>query len=158
MCIPNHRRLRCAHASPALQRSMVLVDGRHHHCTNVERFLVPVVGHVRQYVAHTCETFLAAVRIGSHVTGDGIGRLRPPWEPLTRRYVGVIVMAEQEVAGFINVPRPVLDRKSTRLNSSHLGISYAVFCLKKKKLMAGFSWGLGMVFAWGYLWGVVVLD
>src|SRR5256885_11001369 len=27
----------------------------------------------------------------------------------------------------------VLDRKSTRLNSSHLVISYAVFCLKKKK-------------------------
>src|SRR5258705_12914270 len=26
------------------------------------------------------------------------------------------------------------DRKSTRLNSSHLGISYAVFCLKKKKI------------------------
>src|ERR1035438_10607190 len=29
--------------------------------------------------------------------------------------------------------RHILDRKSTRLNSSHLGISYAVFCLKKKK-------------------------
>src|SRR5262245_63824947 len=28
------------------------------------------------------------------------------------------------------------DRKSTRLNSSHLGISYAVFCLKKKKKKA----------------------
>src|SRR5437899_6769337 len=28
---------------------------------------------------------------------------------------------------------PQIDRKSTRLNSSHLGISYAVFCLKKKK-------------------------
>src|ERR1039458_10672750 len=27
--------------------------------------------------------------------------------------------------------RPSIDRKSTRLNSSHLGISYAVFCLKK---------------------------
>src|SRR5262245_38345624 len=27
----------------------------------------------------------------------------------------------------------MVDRKSTRLNSSHLGISYAVFCLKKKK-------------------------
>src|ERR1035441_10842993 len=26
------------------------------------------------------------------------------------------------------------DRKSTRLNSSHLGISYAVFCLKKKEI------------------------
>src|SRR5258705_8701497 len=39
----------------------------------------------------------------------------------------------------INNPRPaspsssMADRKSTRLNSSHLGISYAVFCLKKKK-------------------------
>src|SRR3712207_8666637 len=30
-----------------------------------------------------------------------------------------------------NVPYP--DRKSTRLNSSHANISYAVFCLKKKK-------------------------
>src|SRR5882724_13167298 len=31
-------------------------------------------------------------------------------------------------------PAPRADRKSTRLNSSHLGISYAVFCLKKKKI------------------------
>src|SRR6266511_4549577 len=30
-------------------------------------------------------------------------------------------------------PRAVRDRKSTRLNSSHVKISYAVFCLKKKK-------------------------
>src|SRR5690606_41995802 len=29
--------------------------------------------------------------------------------------------------------REMLDRKSTRLNSSHVKISYAVFCLKKKK-------------------------
>src|SRR5947199_1187847 len=32
------------------------------------------------------------------------------------------------------------DRKSTRLNSSHLGISYAVFCLKKK-ILAFFIFG-----------------
>src|SRR5262245_63934673 len=33
----------------------------------------------------------------------------------------------------LNLPPPgSRDRKSTRLNSSHLGISYAVFCLKKK--------------------------
>src|SRR5437870_8600159 len=31
------------------------------------------------------------------------------------------------------------DRKSTRLNSSHVAISYAVFCLKKKKLMRRFE-------------------
>src|SRR3712207_8696464 len=33
-------------------------------------------------------------------------------------------------------PHPRLDRKSTRLNSSHANISYAVFCLKKKKTSA----------------------
>src|SRR2546429_5673842 len=32
-----------------------------------------------------------------------------------------------------NTPAPLGDRKSTRLNSSHGYISYAVFCLKKKK-------------------------
>src|SRR2546426_6109019 len=32
----------------------------------------------------------------------------------------------------------VLDRKSTRLNSSHLVISYAVFCLKKKKVLKSY--------------------
>src|SRR5690625_7106346 len=34
---------------------------------------------------------------------------------------------------FIMVQTGILDRKSTRLNSSHVAISYAVFCLKKKK-------------------------
>src|SRR3712207_7349672 len=32
----------------------------------------------------------------------------------------------------VRVPRGTQDRKSTRLNSSHANISYAVFCLKKK--------------------------
>src|SRR5437773_8869817 len=35
--------------------------------------------------------------------------------------------------GKVMVGRRRLDRKSTRLNSSHITISYAVFCLKKKK-------------------------
>src|SRR5258705_9091862 len=34
------------------------------------------------------------------------------------------------------------DRKSTRLNSSHLGISYAVFCLKKKNPLVALKGGL----------------
>src|SRR3712207_8385625 len=33
--------------------------------------------------------------------------------------------------------QPLPDRKSTRLNSSHANISYAVFCLKKKITLAG---------------------
>src|SRR5437868_15147993 len=34
---------------------------------------------------------------------------------------------------FVGGPEAIQDRKSTRLNSSHVSISYAVFCLKKKK-------------------------
>src|SRR5215510_11356371 len=34
-------------------------------------------------------------------------------------------------------PRSAQDRKSTRLNSSHVAISYAVFCLKKKTNVVG---------------------
>src|SRR2546426_4148406 len=41
------------------------------------------------------------------------------------------VSIKSRVAG--QVVKVHLDRKSTRLNSSHLVISYAVFCLKKKK-------------------------
>src|SRR5205814_8159754 len=44
--------------------------------------------------------------------------------PLEHVRLGVLVLDKIGDAG---------DRKSTRLNSSHLGISYAVFCLKKKK-------------------------
>src|SRR3712207_8332353 len=44
---------------------------------------------------------------------------------LLRRNVGHVGAALPEP--------PYLDRKSTRLNSSHANISYAVFCLKKKK-------------------------
>src|SRR5690625_6124869 len=37
------------------------------------------------------------------------------------------------MAGIKTTRMPHQDRKSTRLNSSHVAISYAVFCLKKKK-------------------------
>src|SRR3712207_8624405 len=48
------------------------------------------------------------------------------------RLAHVLVNLGQVVAElFAGVPEP--DRKSTRLNSSHANISYAVFCLKKKK-------------------------
>src|SRR4051812_49903070 len=45
--------------------------------------------------------------------------------------VGVVVRAEVDELGQPDQPRAP-DRKSTRLNSSHMSISYAVFCLKKK--------------------------
>src|SRR5437868_12659018 len=37
------------------------------------------------------------------------------------------------IAGGLHLGLALSDRKSTRLNSSHVSISYAVFCLKKKK-------------------------
>src|SRR3712207_7617912 len=57
-------------------------------------------------------------------------------EPEQRR-AGQVV-APERAAGHLGAGRvePLLgpeDRKSTRLNSSHANISYAVFCLKKKK-------------------------
>src|SRR2546426_5984596 len=60
---------------------------------------------------------------------------RPPWPiPLARfrvkRHFIIILGASMCGAGDAVFLK---DRKSTRLNSSHLVISYAVFCLKKKK-------------------------
>src|SRR3712207_7329908 len=40
-----------------------------------------------------------------------------------------------ELELYAQIPRNARDRKSTRLNSSHANISYAVFCLKKKHLV-----------------------
>src|SRR5690554_7390562 len=43
------------------------------------------------------------------------------------------VMLQQTTVATVKSSMTSLDRKSTRLNSSHVRISYAVFCLKKKK-------------------------
>src|SRR5690349_24000403 len=52
--------------------------------------------------------------------------------PILGRLVGGIVDGAQVVDQPAAVGRDARDRKSTRLNSSHVEISYAVFCLKKK--------------------------
>src|SRR3989442_15535374 len=52
--------------------------------------------------------------------------------PRTRRYPGGAVGRIEDSAVIRRAVR-CRDRKSTRLNSSHVRISYAVFCLKKKK-------------------------
>src|SRR5438067_5893687 len=48
---------------------------------------------------------------------------------LLKVYAGKDLSLELAIA-----PATLLDRKSTRLNSSHVSISYAVFCLKKKNV------------------------
>src|SRR3712207_6890738 len=77
-----------------------------------------------------------------------LGALDPPVERLARRPVrlqllheGRLIVHQATCLGGVvhsaarahGAPRSfVRDRKSTRLNSSHANISYAVFCLKKK--------------------------
>src|SRR2546426_12524522 len=57
-----------------------------------------------------------------------------PYTTLFRSYIFRTFDSENATAGRGPLqPAPRGDRKSTRLNSSHLVISYAVFCLKKKK-------------------------
>src|SRR3712207_8369490 len=79
---------------------------------------------------------------------DGVGRRMrdgAPRHPVVLRVVGVL--DDSRASPLLHEPKPVgpvversgqdhadhpRDRKSTRLNSSHANISYAVFCLKKK--------------------------
>src|SRR5690625_5532388 len=67
------------------------------------------------------EAIHAGVTIICTIHGNTIDELkkRPSLQPLFHEQVFQRII--------------VLDRKSTRLNSSHVAISYAVFCLKKKK-------------------------
>src|SRR5205807_7777843 len=58
-----------------------------------------------------------------------------PYTTLFRSEIPVFCY-EPRLGDAIGACRMCLDRKSTRLNSSHLVISYAVFCLKKKNLAA----------------------
>src|SRR5262245_64234030 len=91
-------------------------------------------------------TTLALALAASSFAGCGASAEQPHVEVATRKQIPVPVCTMQlapvrastkgkalvrslEPEQWMSVHR---DRKSTRLNSSHLGISYAVFCLKKK--------------------------
>src|SRR2546426_5587573 len=95
----------------------------------------------------TVEDVAAVPRVRAHLAGPTplVHRLRPG---VARQHLGALDLVERVVEGFLLdhdrlalaaehhrqlLPLEARDRKSTRLNSSHLVISYAVFCLKKKK-------------------------
>src|SRR4051812_49740284 len=61
---------------------------------------------------------------------------RPLRRALIRLHLNPNEYGVTVLAAVVFIP---LDRKSTRLNSSHMSISYAVFCLKKKKFILTIS-------------------
>src|SRR5690348_17755571 len=81
-------------------------------------------------------TVVSAIPAAALVTG----RLVPPAQLLRGSAAGGVILIVGGLAALALVPSVDIvwtfapqDRKSTRLNSSHPSISYAVFCLKKKK-------------------------
>src|SRR5690554_7266399 len=73
-------------------------------------------------------------------SAEEVTRLRAENKPT----IPVLLCDEKKANVFLRDDEPAVaaklhmkgDRKSTRLNSSHVRISYAVFCLKKKKRLA----------------------
>src|SRR3712207_8567026 len=53
---------------------------------------------------------------------------------LAKLYDGDLQAQKRKLEVQLKIAQSTQDRKSTRLNSSHANISYAVFCLKKKKI------------------------
>src|SRR3712207_7358420 len=84
--------------------------------------------------------FRSALRVAdprADRAGPKLGLARGRRDSLQGRGVGVDAACGPAAAGLGRARAPRVrirpDRKSTRLNSSHANISYAVFCLKKKK-------------------------
>src|SRR3712207_8424163 len=81
---------------------------------------------------HDALPILNGQTMQDHTTGDMIfdvpALIESLSSTLTLRPGAVILTGTPQGVGFARKP----DRKSTRLNSSHANISYAVFCLKKK--------------------------
>src|SRR5699024_12188446 len=81
----------------------------------------------------------AGLEIGSR---QGEVRIIGLWAPTTCRSstsphrAATVPVGPAAPAGRVGPVTPAADRKSTRLNSSHVSISYAVFCLKKQNATA----------------------
>src|SRR5438067_4643903 len=64
------------------------------------------------------------------VTPELVAELREKATPQATLWETLVA---QKIVSDVQILTALSDRKSTRLNSSHVSISYAVFCLKKKK-------------------------
>src|SRR5258707_14504569 len=114
--------------------------------SNVE-FVGTAVGATTAIVAVGRAFSAEASAVAVSMTGSSVGRAKPPVDRGVMNGVAwalfsgasaVKLTGEGATVSLALWKHPVsttdkIDRKSTRLNSSHANISYAVFCLKKKK-------------------------
>src|ERR1035438_10703204 len=100
--------------------------------------LFPYTTLFKSYAADLAELFEALDLKGATLIGHSTGGgevARYIGQNGTSRVAKIVLMGSVTPLMLKTKANPggLPDRKSTRLNSSHLGISYAVFCLKKKK-------------------------
>src|SRR3712207_6932370 len=86
--------------------------------------LFPYTTLFRSYVGNKGDDLLMVGNLNQAVPNNAVGT-----QSLASR---------RPIANFGDITQVFKDRKSTRLNSSHANISYAVFCLKKKKYPPSF--------------------
>src|SRR2546426_6934122 len=91
---------------------------------------------IRRPPRSTLFPYTTLFRSETHVARDLVRHVGVDREPEAPEHLDVERVVVRPLAARQD-GRQLLDRKSTRLNSSHLVISYAVFCLKKKKDLPG---------------------
>src|SRR5690554_7004586 len=113
------------------------LNGKNKSTVNRQRFLSRYRGHIKKAVEEAVgRRSITDMEHGEQITIPG----RDIDEPVLHHGKGgrqiSVHPGNREFVRGDRIPRPhgeEGDRKSTRLNSSHVRISYAVFCLKKKK-------------------------
>src|SRR3712207_8234550 len=93
---------------------------------------------IRRPPRSTLFPYTTLFRSGDEEEDDKVQAGQTAWEAIRIIIVADAVMSLDNVIALVGAARiggevVFSDRKSTRLNSSHANISYAVFCLKKKK-------------------------
>src|SRR5574337_1591366 len=100
----------------------------------VSRFMYETINGLAKKAARKNQKILRASQILVRSNGEGYSDdIEERWPDPNSENKIIDSITDTEYMALVQSVFPSIDRKSTRLNSSHHSISYAVFCLKKKK-------------------------
>src|SRR2546426_8409358 len=91
------------------------------------------IGQLTGGIAHDFNNLLTIILANAQLVAKALPVAHGDAHADLRDVMSAALRGRVMVQELLGVARRSRDRKSTRLNSSHLVISYAVFCLKKKK-------------------------